>query len=225
MTFFVSAKTDYSRYMLHVKQFTCNPFQENTYILYNDQRQCWIIDPGMYGVEEEQEVFQFIAEKQLVPQQIINTHAHIDHIFAVDSVKQRYNIPFGVHQLEEPLLRNAANTAVMFGFNFPVAPTPDFFIETGIMTLGEDTVEVRLAPGHSPGSVVFYNAADNYVIAGDVLFQRSVGRSDLPGGDHDTLINSIRTQLLDLPGETIVLSGHGASTTIGEEKLHNPFLK
>jgi glyoxylase-like metal-dependent hydrolase (beta-lactamase superfamily II) len=179
----------------------------------------------MYGMDEEQQVFQFIAEQQLVPQQIINTHAHIDHIFAVDSVKQRYNIPFGVHQLEEPILRNAANTAVMFGFNFPVAPTPDFFIETGTMTLGEDTVEVRLAPGHSPGSIVFYNEADNYVIAGDVLFQRSVGRSDLPGGDHDTLINSIRTQLLDLPEATIVLSGHGASTTIGEEKLHNPFLR
>lgn len=211
--------------MLQIKQFTCNPFQENTYILYNEHRQCWIIDPGMYGVEEEQQVYTFIDQQQLVPQQIINTHAHIDHIFAVDSLKQRYKIPFGVHRLEEPILRNAANTAVMFGFQFSVAPVPDFFIEPGTMQLGEDQVEVRLAPGHSPGSIVFYAAEDNFVVSGDVLFQRSVGRSDLPGGNHEVLINSIRTELFTLPEETIVLSGHGAPTTIGEEQRFNPFLQ
>ncbi|RQO30418.1 MBL fold hydrolase [Taibaiella sp. KBW10] len=211
--------------MLQIQQFTCNPFQENSYVIYNEKKQCWIIDPGMYGVDEEQKMYDFIANEMLVPQQIINTHTHIDHIFAVDSVKQRYNIPFGMHRLEEPVLRNAVSSAVMFGFNFNVAPIPDFFIEEGSLSLGVDSLEVRLAPGHSPGSIVFYSQADNFVIAGDVLFQRSIGRTDLPGGDYDTLINSIRQQLFTLPEETVVLSGHGAATTIGEEKVLNPFLQ
>lgn len=211
--------------MLHIKQFTCNPFQENTYIIYNEHKQCWIIDPGMYGVEEEQALYEFISKESLLPQQIINTHTHIDHIFAVDSVKQKYNIPFGMHRLEEPVLRNAVGSAVMFGFNFNVAPVPDFFIEEGALKLGADTIEVRLAPGHSPGSIIFYSKDDNFVISGDVLFQRSIGRTDLPGGDYDTLITSIQNQLFTLPDETIVLSGHGAATTIGEEKAFNPFLQ
>lgn len=210
--------------MLSIKAFTFNPFQENTYLLINENKQCWIIDPGMYGNDEEQQMFKFIDDNNLKPQQIINTHTHLDHIFGIDALKQKYNIPFGMHRDDLPVLQNAGGSAMMFGFQFGAAPTPDFFIETGKLQLGNDEVEVRLAPGHSPGSICFYSEPDALVIAGDVLFQRSIGRTDLPGGDHDTLIESIRKQLFTLPAETLVLSGHGSPTTIGEEQEFNPFL-
>lgn len=212
--------------MLQVTAFTFNPFQENTYILINEQKQCWIIDPGMYGADEEREMYDFIQEEGLQPQQIINTHAHIDHVLGIDGVKQRYKIPFGMHRLEEPVLANVKGSAMLFGFQFGAVPTVDFFIkENETISLGSDTLEVRLAPGHSPGSIVFYYAPGQWVIGGDVLFQGSVGRSDLPGGNHDVLMKSIETQLYTLPDATIVYSGHGPATTIGQEKKTNPFIR
>lgn len=211
--------------MLHIQGFTFNPFQENTYVIYDDQKNCWIVDPGMHNVEEEQFLFDFIAKNNLIPQQIINTHGHIDHVFGVDSVKQKYNIPFGIHQADEPIVRNAANSATMFGLNFPVSPKADFWIEPGVMQLGDNEIKVLYVPGHSPGSVAFYNPSGDWVLGGDVLFQQSIGRTDLPGGDLDTLLNSIRQELFVLPDETMVLSGHGGATTIGEEKQSNPFLR
>lgn len=212
--------------MLQVTAFTFNPFQENTYVLINEQKQCWIIDPGMYGADEEREIYDFIQEEGLQPQQIINTHAHIDHVLGIDGLKQRYNIPFGMHRLEEPVLANVKGSAMLFGFQFGAIPTVDFFIkENETISLGNDTLEVRLAPGHSPGSIVFYYAPGQWAIGGDVLFQGSVGRSDLPGGNHDVLMKSIETQLYTLPDATTVYSGHGPATTIGQEKKTNPFIR
>lgn len=211
--------------MLHVQGFTFNPFQENTYIIFNENKQCWIVDPGMYDAREEQVLFDFIAEHELVPQQIINTHGHIDHVFGIDRLKQKYKIPFGIHKEDEPVVRNAANSAAMFGLKFPVSPQPDFWIEPGILKLGDASVQVLFVPGHSPGSVAFYNPEGEWVIGGDVLFQQSIGRTDLPGGNLDTLIDSIKSQLFVLPEDTVVLSGHGGPTTIGEEKWSNPFLR
>jgi glyoxylase-like metal-dependent hydrolase (beta-lactamase superfamily II) len=216
----------YDSDMLNIHFFTFNAFSENTYIISNHKKQCWIVDPGMYEQRETDEFISFIEKEQLQPQSIINTHAHLDHIFGVQALVKKYQIPFGIHALELPVLKRGADTAAMFGIRFNDVPKADFYIEHGkAMQLGDDTVEVFLTPGHSPGSISFYNAAGRWVIAGDVLFNGSIGRTDLPGGDFDTLITSIRTHLFTLPGDTTVLSGHGPSTTIDDEKKHNPFLR
>ncbi len=212
--------------MLNIHFFTFNAFQENTYIISNHKKECWIVDPGMYEQRETNEFISFIEKNQLIPQAVINTHGHLDHIFGVQAVVDKYAIPFGIHEKELPILKRGADTAAMFGLQFKDLPTSNFFIEDGKkMKLGDDEIMVFLTPGHSPGSVSFYNAEGNWVIAGDVLFNGSIGRTDLPGGNFDTLIESIRTHLFTLPDNTIVLSGHGPATTIGDEKKHNPFLK
>ncbi len=211
--------------MLRVASFTFNPFQENTYLIINEAKQCWIVDPGMNGADEDKVLFSYIEENELIPQAIINTHAHIDHIFGVQSIKAKYNIPFGLHEDDTPVLNNAKGTAMLFGFTFPQIPLPDFLIKEGSFSIGEDTLEVRLAPGHSPGSIVFYSESSKFVIAGDVLFQGSIGRTDLPGGNHNTLLESIRNQMYSLPDNTMVYPGHGAITTIGIEKRTNPFVQ
>jgi hydroxyacylglutathione hydrolase len=212
--------------MLNVSYFTFNAFEENTYIIANELKECWIVDPGMYGPDETQELIDHITEKGLSPKGIINTHAHLDHIFGVQALKDQYHIPFGLHSEEQFVLNMAAGSAVLFGFELKKAPTPDHFIRAGEpLRLGKDILSVFHTPGHSPGSISFYYPQGNWVISGDVLFAGGIGRTDLPGGDMDTLINSIRTHLFTLPSETIVLSGHGPATTIGEEKATNPFLK
>jgi glyoxylase-like metal-dependent hydrolase (beta-lactamase superfamily II) len=212
--------------MLNVSFFTFNAFQENTYIISNEKKQCWIVDPGMYDKRETEQIISYISENKLQPQAIINTHAHIDHIFGVQPLIDKYNIPFGLYELETEVLKMAAGSAVVFGFDdFKQVPKPTFFIKTGTLQLGDDTLEVYFTPGHSPGSISFYYAPGKWVIAGDVLFSGSIGRTDLPGGNFDTLLNSIRTHLFTLPDETIVLSGHGPETTIGHEKKYNPFLQ
>jgi len=212
--------------MLNVIFFTYNSFQENTYLLINEKKQCWIIDPGMYDKRETEEFISYIEKEGLQPQAIINTHAHIDHIFGVQALVDKYDIPFGMHEMETEVLRMAAGSAVVFGFKMDKVPKPTFFIPVDKpLHLGSDVVEVFHTPGHSPGSISFYSAKGNWVIAGDVLFSGSIGRTDLPGGNFDTLISSIRRHLFTLPDETIVYSGHGPATQIGEEKAHNPFLQ
>jgi hydroxyacylglutathione hydrolase len=212
--------------VLYIESFTFNAFSENTYLLYNDEKQCWIIDPGMYEGEEESYLSDYIDKNGLKPQNIINTHTHLDHIFGINFLKNKYQLPFGMHEKDMPVLRNAGGAAMLFGFNFSNPPKADFFIkETEPLQLGGDTLEVRFAPGHSPGSIVFYYQPGGWVIGGDVLFNGSIGRTDLPGGNFDTLINSIRTQLFTLPDDTVVYSGHGPATTILQEKRYNPFLQ
>ncbi len=212
--------------MLNVHFFTFNAFQENTYIISNHKKECWIVDPGMYEQRETDGFISFIEKQGFTPQAIINTHAHLDHIFGVQAMVDKYNIPFSIHRQEQPVLDRGRETAAMFGFSFNNLPVVTSYIDHATpLQLGEDTVQVFLTPGHSPGSVSFYYEPGNWVIAGDVLFQGSIGRTDLPGGDFDTLIRSIRTHLFTLPDNTTVLSGHGDSTTIGDEKSDNPFLR
>ena len=212
--------------MLNIVFFTFNAFEENTYLIINDKKQCWIVDPGMYGPQEVAKLTAYIAGKQLQPQAIVNTHAHIDHILGIPALKELYNIPFGMHELEVPVLRMAETSAAVFGFEFKNVPRPDFFIKDNEpLTLGEDTVDVFHTPGHSTGSISFYYPKGNWVISGDVLFSDSIGRTDLPGGNFDTLIHSVKTKLLTLPPDTKVLPGHGPETFIRQEKLHNPFLQ
>lgn len=212
--------------MLYIESFTFNAFQENTYLIYNDNKECWIIDPGMYDNNETKHLVEFIDRKQLQPKAVINTHTHLDHIFGVDALKTRYSIPFLIHEKDLPVLNGAAGSAMLFGFDFKNIPHPDEFIsETQPLQLGTDEVTVFFTPGHSPGSVSFYYAPGSWVIGGDVLFSGSIGRTDLPGGNFDTLLYSIRTQLFTLPDETVVYSGHGPATTVEHEKKYNPFLQ
>lgn len=212
--------------MLNVHFFTFNAFQENTYIISNHKKECWIVDPGMYDQRETDGFISFIEKQGFTPQAIINTHAHLDHIFGVQAMVDKYHIPFSIHRLEQPVLDRGRETAAMFGFSFNNLPVVTNYIDHATpLQLGEDTLQVFLTPGHSPGSVSFYYEPGNWVIAGDVLFQGSIGRTDLPGGNFDTLISSIKTHLFTLPDNTTVLSGHGDSTTIGDEKRDNPFLR
>lgn len=212
--------------MLYTQSFTFNPFQENTYIIFNDLKQCWIVDPGMYDSQEISILTSYIKEQNLKPQAIINTHTHLDHIFGVNALKDLYNIPFGIHKKELPVLEGAAGSAILFGFNFSNPPEPDFFIEENQpYTAGEDTLDILFVPGHSPGSIVFYNEAGKWAISGDALFNGSIGRTDLPGGNHEQLLNSIKNELYSLPDDVTVHSGHGPSTTIGQEKSSNPFVR
>ncbi len=212
--------------MLYVESFTFNPFQENTFLIINDKKECWIVDPGMYDNNETKLFTDYISKNGLQPQAIINTHAHIDHIFGVQPLIDLYNIPFALHSKEKMVLDFAPASAAMFGVSIDKVPAVTLSIdENKPLQLGADTVEVRFTPGHSPGSVIFYYAPGNWAIGGDVLFAGSIGRTDLPGGDFDTLIHSIKTQLFTLPGQTTFYAGHGPATTIDAERLHNPFLK
>ncbi len=212
--------------MLNVHFFTFNPFDENTYIIVNENKQCWIIDPGMFEQREIDEFISFIHKHQLQPMGIINTHAHLDHIFGVQALVEKYKIPFGIHQAEQPVLDRGKETAAMFGMQLGNVPKPSHYIPHGTpLVLGTDQLQVFFTPGHSPGSISFYYPDGKWVISGDVLFNSSIGRTDLPGGNFDTLITSIRTHLFTLPDDTTVYSGHGDTTTIGDEKMYNPFLK
>jgi len=212
--------------MLYIQSFTFNPFQENTYLIINDKKDCWIVDPGMYDSKETKHFTDYIAHHQLKPQAIINTHAHLDHIFGIKPLVDTYGIPLGLHEKETGVLSYAPASAAMFGVKIDTVPQPDFFIdEHHPLQLGDETVEVRFTPGHSPASIIFYYAPGNWVIGGDVLFSGSIGRTDLPGGNFNTLINSIKTQLFTLPGNTTVYPGHGPATSIDAEKMHNPFLQ
>jgi hydroxyacylglutathione hydrolase len=211
--------------MLKLQSAVFNAFQENTYLLTNDAGSCWIIDPGMSAPEERDAITGFIRDNGLTPRGIINTHAHIDHILGVNAMIAEYRIPFALHPLEAPVLAAGRSSAAMFGMELETIPQPDQVLAHGQkLDLEGDVLELRLAPGHSPGSVVFYYPAGGWLIGGDVLFAGSIGRTDLPGGDHATLIRSIREQLFTLPDETVVYPGHGPATTTGREKTTNPFL-
>jgi hydroxyacylglutathione hydrolase len=212
--------------MLSVKVFTFSPIQENTYILYNETGQCAIVDPGCYFEEEAAEMSAFITSNKLEPLLLLNTHGHLDHIFGNKYVHETYGIIPHIHEKEKPMLERAPLAGKLYNLPFDPYEGPMVWIEAGISIMLEDEkLEVRFTPGHSPGSLSFYSAAEKFIIGGDVLFRNSIGRTDLPGGDLSTLIKSIKEQFYTLPDETIVYSGHGEATTIGTEKKYNPLVK
>lgn len=211
--------------MLHIESFTFNPFSENTYLVWNEDKECIIVDPGMMSPHEEETLQEFIVKNELKPTKIVNTHAHIDHILGINFVKKQYNIPFYLHDADDVILRNAKISAAMFGLSLDASPTKDYSIEAGsVIELGSEKLHVLFTPGHSPGSISLYAPASKFVISGDVLFQESIGRTDLPGGDFEILKQSIIEQLYTLPEDTIVYSGHGMPTHIKHEKVYNPFV-
>jgi hydroxyacylglutathione hydrolase len=212
--------------MLTVKAFIFNPVQENSYVLYNEEKQCCIIDPGCYFEKEKQELKTFIEKTSLQPVLLLNTHCHLDHVFGNKFVHDEWGLKLHIHQKEKPVLDFAPASGEIWQLPFENYEGELIFIKEGsVIKLGNDELEIRFTPGHSPGHVCFCDEADGFAISGDVLFNGSIGRTDLPGGDFDLLISSIQTQLFTLPDDTKIYSGHGPMTTIGLEKMNNPFVK
>jgi glyoxylase-like metal-dependent hydrolase (beta-lactamase superfamily II) len=211
--------------MLKIKSFVFSPIQENTYLLYNEFNNCIVIDPGCYFDAEKEQLTQFIKELGLKPVMLLNTHCHLDHIFGNKYIADTYGLVAQIHPNEKAVLEYAPVSALMYDLPFDVYTGEFIYLKEGdTIKLDKDELTVIEAPGHSPGHICFYSAAQHFLIGGDVLFNRSIGRTDLPGGNHQQLINNIKEKLFVLPEETIVFSGHGATTTIGEEKRENPYL-
>ena len=211
--------------MITVHPFTFNPFSENSYILSDETGECVIIDPGCYDATEQQELADYVKDNALKPVKLLNTHCHVDHVFGNLFVAETWKLGLTMHQLDVPVLDSFAQVCQMYGLKGGPQPEPAHFIEEGEqISFGNSVLDIFFTPGHSPGSVCFYSKKDAILIGGDVLFQGSIGRTDLPGGNFETLENSIRTKLYTLPEDVIVYSGHGDPTTIGAEKWSNPFV-
>jgi len=200
---------------------------ENTFIVYDQTKECIIIDPGCYSIDEKEELLSFININQLKPTLLINTHCHIDHIFGNNFVNKKWNTRLVINKLELEILKSAHVVAQSYGFNnYEPSPQPSkYIIEGDIITFGKSELKVLFTPGHAPGHISLYSKKDEFIISGDVLFMNSIGRTDLPGGDYETIIKTIKNKLLTLPKQTKVYCGHGPETTIDNEKNNNPFLR
>jgi glyoxylase-like metal-dependent hydrolase (beta-lactamase superfamily II) len=212
--------------MFTIKAFTFNAFQENTYLLYNENADAILIDPGCYENAEQTELKEFITQNGLTLKRMIFTHAHIDHVLGASFIERTYGLAMEMHEFELPVWRAIPSYASNYGFVYQSAEEPQTFLTTSDeIILGTDKLQIIFTPGHSPGSISFYCAAQQFIISGDVLFFKSIGRTDLAGGNFETLIQSIKEQLFTLPADTKVYAGHGITTTIEQERIHNPFLK
>jgi len=210
---------------MQVKSFTFNPFQENTYVLFDETKSCIIVDPGCESATEENYLFDFISENELQPELIVNTHNHIDHVLGINAVHKKYNIPFWCHPLEIEGLERVPLYAPTYGMNVqPIKGADKLITEADTVQFGKTSLSIRFTPGHSSGSICLIQEDAKIIIAGDVLFLGSIGRTDLPGGDYTTLMESIRTQLLTLDDDMAVYPGHGPATSIGQERVTNPFI-
>lgn len=211
--------------MLQVKSFTFNDFYENTYLLFDETKECVIIDPGCNNESEKSLLSNFITENELTPIHLLNTHCHIDHILGNKYVADTYGLTLVSHKGEIPVLEFGSQTAAMYHIPYEKSPNIEIFVDEGdVISFGNTTLDIIFTPGHSPASISFYHKESNILIAGDVLFQGSIGRTDLPGGNFEVLIRMIKSKFLTLPDETIVYPGHGEHTNIGIEKRTNPFL-
>lgn len=212
--------------MLHIQSFVFNPYQENSYIIYDDYKNCIIIDPGMHHYKEEEALSAYIQSEGFTPISLINTHGHIDHVLGNKYVADTYNLIPQFHEKELPLVVQVQNYAPQMGIRYEPSPIPETFLSEGDkIQIGDDKLELILAPGHSPGHLCLYSEKYKFLIGGDVLFKNSIGRTDLPGGNHQQLLDSIATKIYSLPEDTVVYPGHGPTTTIREEKQNNPFIR
>jgi hydroxyacylglutathione hydrolase len=209
--------------MLSIKQFTFNPFQENTYVLYSG-KDAIIVDPGCYEKHEQDELVSYLESEKLTPQMLVNTHGHIDHVLGNAFVKAKFQIPHFIHALDVPLLAAVQTYASNYGFAAYQTSEADHLLEAGSRhPLGDTSFTILFVPGHAPGHTALYFEQEQKLISGDVLFHESIGRTDLPGGNHAVLLSSIRQVLYKLPDTVEVFPGHGPATTIGHEKAFNPF--
>ncbi len=211
--------------MAQIVSFTFNPFYENTYIIYDETGESVVIDPGCYSKKEQLELSSFISEHKLKPVYLLNTHCHIDHVLGNKYVAETYNVPFLMPEGEQIVLDEVVNYAPSMGINYQKSPDAAIFVKEGVdITFGNTILKVISAPGHSPDSVCFYCEKDKFIASGDVLFFDSIGRTDLPGGNYTTLMESIKNKLMVLPDDVKVYAGHMQSTSIGRERKLNPFL-
>ena len=211
---------------MNIKIFTFNQFFENTFIISDSTNECIIIDPGCYDKNEKQILQDYILSDNLVPTRLINTHCHIDHILGNNFVSKTWDLELEIHHKDINLLKNSKDIADLYGFvNYEKSPiTNKFLVEGDIIEFGKSNLEVLFTPGHAPGHISLYSKNENFIISGDVLFNNSIGRTDLPGGNYNTLIDTIKSKFLCLDDSTVVYCGHGPSTTVGKERINNPFL-
>lgn len=211
--------------MAHIHHFTFNPFQENTWVI-SEGREAIVIDPGCWTTAEEHALEAYLDENGLTPVRLVLTHAHLDHVFGCAWMHTRYGLLPQLHATDLPILRNAERQGRMYGVACAPVPEPEEFLKEGdTITLGNTELRILFVPGHAPGHIALWCEKERFIVSGDVLFHRSIGRTDLPGGNMDTLLASIREKLFTLPPETVVHCGHGPDTTIGEEVRLNPFLR
>ena len=211
--------------MLKIKSFTFNPYQENTYLIFDDSKEAVVIDPGNYEAYENELISKFIDENKLQLKKIILTHCHIDHCLGNKYLNEKYGAELLIPFDERDLYKNVENIATLFGFaNYSHLDENEYLKEKDKIEFGDIKLDVLFLPGHSPGHLAFYFKNDNVCFSGDVLFYNSIGRTDLPGGDHDTLINSIKNKLFLLNSNTIIYPGHGQKTILKNEMKDNPFL-
>lgn len=210
--------------MLQIRSFVFNAFQENTYVLYDETKQCVVIDPGCFDGHERSALADFINDEGLEVVLLLNTHCHVDHVLGNYFVKEKYRTKLLIHAADSATLKAVQVYAPGYGLHGYQSTEPDGFLEEGdIVKFGTQSLRVLFVPGHAPGHIAFYNAESKVIIAGDVLFYNSIGRTDLPGGNFNTLIDSIHNKLFTLPDDVTVYPGHGPETTIGFEKRTNPF--
>jgi glyoxylase-like metal-dependent hydrolase (beta-lactamase superfamily II) len=211
---------------MKISLFTFNPFAENTYLLEGDNKECIIVDPGMVNGKEEQELFTHIEQKGLKPIRLVNTHCHIDHVLGFHAIYKKYGLEPEFTKEEQMVFEACPRVADMYGI-----PYLHYTGKTKVLDpkkplkLGKEEIEIRFVPGHAPGHIVMVDHAAGNVIAGDTLFNGSVGRTDLPGAVHDLLMKKIKSELYTLPGNFTVWPGHGPETTIEKEKKTNPFVR
>jgi len=210
---------------MKIHKFTFNPIAENTYLLYDESDKCIIVDAGCYTRGEQEELADFIKKNGLIPEKIINTHGHFDHLLGNSFCRKKYRIPFYIHKDDVEMVAGADSMAGFFGVSLkPVCPPEGILKEGDKITLGKSFLEVIHLPGHSPGGVAFYNKEQGFLLSGDSLFSGGIGRTDFPGGNSDKLLNAIKEKIMILPEKTIIYTGHGPETTIKIEKESNPFL-
>ena len=211
--------------MIKVIKLTYNNFAENTYICYDQTKDCIIIDPGCFTTQEEDHLAKVISENNLTPVKVLHTHSHLDHVFGTSFVLSKYNIELYIHKEDRPTLDSFKLVADFYGIPLKTTPPKEFKyinVSEGV-DFGDSHLDVRFVPGHAPGHIVFICNESKFVINGDCLFDGSIGRTDLPGGNHEILISSIKSELFSLDDDYLVYTGHGPETTIGKEKATNPF--
>ena len=208
-----------------VTGFTFNPLGENTYIVHDaESKDAIIIDAGMYNPQECHTIQTFLEERSLKLNAIWGTHAHIDHIFGNCWIKEKYQIPYYLHKDDIKMIERSETMAALWNLNYTPSPLPNEFLQhDDQLTIGSLSIEVRFVPGHAPGHVVFYCPEEEWAVVGDTIFQGSIGRTDLPGGNHELLLRKIQEEIFTLPDETTLYTGHGSSTTVAFERENNPF--
>ena len=213
--------------MLNVKKFTFNPFLENTYVVTDEFKNAVIIDPGCYYKAEQNELDSYVLKNNLKLKSILHTHSHLDHMFGTAYLADKYNLDLWICKEDLVTYQSYEKVCEVYGvpITFSPNPTPKFFDLKQLIQIDGIKFEILYVPGHSPGHVAFYNKENNFLINGDCLFENSIGRTDLPGGNHQQLIDSIKNEIFMLPDETLVYCGHGNETTIKAEKSSNPFLR